>query len=340
VNAAWEPGFAWRHAYRPLIPFAVALLAVVGFGFARLSVTMPTSPTVVAATITLDQAVADRANRGIDWATFNQSTEAQRASARPQLQATVDQMFARTETALRSGAKLVSWQEGAGAVLEEDKPRTLDRALALARQYDPYLEISLGVLTRTPSWPFIRNQAILIDPTGTVVWTYDKTHPVFGVDSLTTIAGPGVVPVADTPFGRLSTVICNDVGYPELVRQAGQNHADILFAPTHDLIPYAEEDVAEARFRAIENGFSLVRPTTNGPSLITDPAGRIVASQDYFTTDSGIMLGRVPSHGVTTVYSRIGDVVAYLCALGLISLAGRAVLSQRQPSAVGRHQVA
>ncbi len=173
-----------------------------------------------------------------------------------------------------------------------------------------------------------------------MVWTYDKTYPVFGVESLTTIGGPGVVPVADTPLGRLSAVICNDVGYPELVRQAGQANADVLLVPTHDIVPYAEEDAAEVRLRAIENGVSLVRPTANGPSLIADPEGRILASQDYFANGNGVLLAQVPTRGVVTVYRRIGDSFAYGCILGLVFLTGWAFRSRSQPSLVAKHQPA
>jgi apolipoprotein N-acyltransferase len=149
-----------------------------------------------------------------------------------------------------------------------------------------------------------------------------------------------VVPVADTPYGRLSTVICNDMGYPALVRQAGQNGADILFAPTNDIRPYAAGDAAEATYRTIENGFSMVRATANGTSLITSYDGRVLASQAYFTSDSGIMLASIPTHGVTTIYSRIGDVFAYLCVLGLIFLAGWAFVRRGQPAAVAQGQPA
>jgi hypothetical protein len=44
------------------------------------------------------------------------------------LEATLDQMLARTETALRRGAKLVGWQEESALVLEEDKQGAIDRA--------------------------------------------------------------------------------------------------------------------------------------------------------------------------------------------------------------------
>jgi len=131
-----------------------------------------------------------------------------------------------------------------------------------------------------------------------------------------------------------------DVSYPELLQQAGRNHVDVLFAPTHDILPWAATDAAEARYRAIENGFVLVRATGNGPSLMVDPQGRIVAEQDYFTSQTGIMLASVPTHGVTTVYGRIGDVFAYMGVLGLLTLAARSLLGRGQPmTAVQRQPV-
>ncbi len=65
-------------------------------------------------------------------------------------------------------------------MLAEDKQGAVDRASALARPYDAYPEIWLGAFTRTRSLPYFRNEAILIDSTGKVVWTFEKTYPVFG----------------------------------------------------------------------------------------------------------------------------------------------------------------
>lgn len=75
-----------------------------------------------------------------------------------------------------------------------------------------------------------------------------------------------------------------------------------------------------ATYRVIENGFSLLRPAGAGLSTITDYQGRILATQNFFTNTDGIMMTTVPIHGVTTVYSRIGDLFAYLCTAGLVFL--------------------
>ena len=319
VNAVWEHGFRWRATRLPLAVFGSVLAAVFAFGFARLSLAAPTSPTVKAATITISPAVYNQANDGLAWATFNRATTAQRAAWRPRFTATVDQMLARTQTALSQGAKLVVWQEESALVLPEDRQNAISRAAALARSNGAYLQIWLGVFTRSQSLPYFLNQAILISPAGTVVWTYEKTYPVTGGESAVTVRGSGVLPVAGTPYGRLTTAICYDLEYPGLLRQAGQKGADILLAPNNE--PYsfqASYRGGEQVYRAIENGTSLIRPDGDGISLMTDYLGRVIASQNYSASNNGIMLASVPTRGVRTIYSHIGDAFAYLCTIGLV----------------------
>jgi apolipoprotein N-acyltransferase len=137
------------------------------------------------------------------------------------------------------------------------------------------------------------------------------------------------LPIVDSSDGRLSTAICNDLHFPPLIRQAGANQADILIAPYSDVIPFGQSDSVTAIFRGIENGFSLLRPAGHGTSMIVDYEGRILASQNYFTNTSGTMLTSIPIRGVRTIYSRIGDVFAYLCAAGLIFLTGWALIRKK-----------
>ena len=229
----------------------------------------------------------------------------------------------------------IGWQEAAGLVLAEDKPGVLDRASALARQYGANLEISLLVATRAEAWPYLRNQSILIDASGAVAWTYDKTHPVKGGEAFVVVPGPGQLPLAATSCGRLSTALCNDMHFPALIRQAGRRGADILIAPYGENPPF--ESRAVAITRALENGVALVRPTGRGVSLMTDAKGRVLGSQDYFANSHGIMISTIPTHGLRTIYSRMGDVFAYLCAGALVYFIGRAVLFRLRPEREGRH---
>jgi apolipoprotein N-acyltransferase len=130
------------------------------------------------------------------------TTDDQRAAVRPQIQATADQMLERSETALRAGAKIVGWQEEAAFVLEEDRQQVLDQASALAKRYAAYIQVSLGVFTRTQAMPYLLDQSILLDSVGKIVWTYNKTYPVVPTESYVTPYGPGRLPFVDTPYGR------------------------------------------------------------------------------------------------------------------------------------------
>jgi apolipoprotein N-acyltransferase len=72
-----------------------------------------------------------------------------------------------------------------------------------------------------------------------------------------------------------------------------------------------------ARFRGIEQGFNMVRHASSGLSLAADYQGRILSSMDHYTTTDRALISYVPTRGVHTVYSRIGDAFAWLCAVGL-----------------------
>jgi len=341
VNALWEHNFQWRPTLGPLTVFAAVLIGIFAFGFVRLDAFAPTGQTVTAATITIDESVLNNAIDNLNYVTFNQSTDQQRAAIRPKFEATVNQMLARTQTAMQRGAKIVSWQEDSAQVLAEDKQSVIDQASALAKQYNAYLQISLEVFTRTNSQQYLLDQSILISNTGTFLFTYNKTYPVFLSESIVTPYGPGVLPVVATSYGNLSTYICNDSQYPALVRQAGLGSADILLAPTHELYSFwASADAAQATYRSIEDGFSLVRPTGDGLTLMTDYAGRILGSQNYSASGDGIMIANVPTQGVATVYDKVGDLFAYLCVLGLVGLAGWAFAHRREAATVKRLQTA
>ena len=77
-----------------------------------------------------------------------------------------------------------------------------------------------------------------------------------------------------------------------------------------------------AIFRAIENGVSVVRQTDNGPSVVADPYGRVLAWMDHFTASERVMVAQVPTKGVFTVYSIVGDLFGWLAVVGFAVIAG------------------
>jgi apolipoprotein N-acyltransferase len=123
--------------------------------------------------------------------------------------------------------------------------------------------------------------------------------------------------------------------WPGLIRQAGKADVDIMLAPSNDWKPIRKLHSRMASFRAIENGFSLLRATGNGLSAGFDYQGRMLAASDSFENDQNLMIADLPKKGVTTIYARIGDVFATLVSLALIALLGLAFRNRsRAPSTI------
>ena len=118
--------------------------------------------------------------------------------------------------------------------------------------------------------------------------------------------------------------------YPGTMRQAGQAGADLMLVPSDDWQAIDPYHTQVATFRAIENGFSLVREASKGLSMAVDYEGRVLSASDYFTTDNQIMVAYVPMHGVRTIYATIGDLFAWLCIIGLLALTGLAIVQSRK----------
>ena len=71
-----------------------------------------------------------------------------------------------------------------------------------------------------------------------------------------------------------------------------------------------------ALLRAVEQGFSLVRPANHGLNVVTDYQGRVLGRLDHYATSDRRLSAAVPERGVTTVYQRTGDALPWF-SLGL-----------------------
>jgi apolipoprotein N-acyltransferase len=80
-----------------------------------------------------------------------------------------------------------------------------------------------------------------------------------------------------------------------------------------------------ASFRAIEQGVNLVRQTSNGLSAAYDYQGRRLSAVDHYRTSDYDMVSEVPTRGVRTIYSKLGDWFAWVCLAALLDLAVRAI---------------
>ncbi|MGW9042867.1 nitrilase-related carbon-nitrogen hydrolase [Streptomyces lydicus] len=322
VNRIWE-----RPSWRGGLVYGAVLLAVVLAGGARLAFSPAPGATVRIAGVSPGRAVTDELRTTLGRITGGSAgiAAAPASTVRPAMTAVENDLLAATRREAAAGAKIVVWPEEAVQTQESHASDALAAAQEQARKSGIYLEIGLRVYSTTAP-AYGRDEAILIDPHGKVLWTYQKAHPIPGSEKFT--PGDGRVPVAGTPYGRIADVICYDADFPAMMR----TRADIMLVPSHDWKEYGGAHTMKASLRAIEGGYSLVRQDAEGVSTAYDNKGRVLATTDYFTTGQQTMVAYVPTHGATTIYDRIGDLFAWLCLAGVAALTLTALTRPWRPA--------
>jgi len=325
VNWAWEQQFEWKKVWRGVVTYAGILAVLLLAGGASL-ISKPASDTIRMAAIPATE-IFEMSQDTRDSAERFQSgeiTETELESIRTEFNANIDDLLERSEREASAGARIIFWSEGAGYVLEQDETALIERGGMLASQEGIYLGMALATLTSGQR--LVENKIVLIEPSGEVAWQYFKARPVPGEPS---VRGDGEILTLDTPYGKIATVICFDMDFPNLIRQAGEAGVDVMFNPSNDWKEVAYRRMQMATFRAIENGFSMVRPTSHGFSAAADYQGRVLGLTDYFTSEDPVMVAQIPTKGVTTIYSRIGDLFAWLCMAGLVAAIGWVVVRRK-----------
>jgi apolipoprotein N-acyltransferase len=331
VNQLWERGWSGSGGKAPAVLFVATLAAALLFGGTRLAFAAPAAETVRVAALAPDRQLSDLAYAAPE---LDPGGPAERAAVRDEyFRPVLEELFERSEREAVAGAKIIAWSEAAVRTLQEDQAAVVARAADLARQHRVYLQVSMIVQLADADGsagdPVNENHAVLLDPSGAVVWDYLKSRPVPGDGHE---PGPGVVPTVDTPYGRLATVICQDDFFPDLIRQAGRAGVDILLVPSSDWKSVSAWHAEQAPFRAVENGAALVRPTRQGISLATDAQGRLLGHKaDYYVASDQTLVVSVPTQGTDTWYARMGDTVAWASVVGLLVLTGTAWTARRRP---------
>jgi apolipoprotein N-acyltransferase len=316
----WEERFSWPELRAGLTAFSAVVVAVMLFGGARLTLFAPQSSTVRVASLTQPDIdlfpSPELANRAFTGTATAEDIEAIRERAAK----INDDLLRRTEREARAGARIVFWGEVNAFVFKEDEPSLLVRAAEVARQNEAYVGVGAGTWDQENSTP-LENKLVLFDPRGKLVWENWKAIPVPGSEAAVSALDDGRIKSAETPYGNLAGVVCFDMDFPVLLKQAGRLNTDLMLVPSNDWEAIDPWHSHMARYRAIEQGFNMVRHASNGLSLAADYQGRVLATMDHFTTVDRVLISQVPTRGVRTVYSRIGDSFAWMCAIGLVACA-------------------
>jgi apolipoprotein N-acyltransferase len=235
-----------------------------------------------------------------------------------------------TRQALDGGAEFLLWPESSTPFyFEEDPQGAIVRQLV--RQSGKPLLLGSDEIESGPTLRYY-NSAFMLDEGGATAAVYRKIHLVpFGeyvpfqrllffvaplVEAVSSFSAGQVVTLLPVNGHMVTTAVCYEVTYPDLIREGVVRGSELLTTITNDSW-YGQSSAAYQHFemaamRAIEEGRYLVRSANTGISGIVDPYGRVLARTKLFETVA--VVGEARFVQQKTVYAKIGDSVAYAAA--------------------------
>ena len=214
-------------------------------------------------------------------------------------------------------ADFISYAERAFAFNEEDKDEFINKAINYVKFFKINTLISLDIRYKRNEVRSKQNMNIFIDDKGIILYQYTK-HNLIPFVEFDYFPSKEPLQAIHTKLGELSTVICYDINYPLFINSLSRNHLDMLIVPSWDYPGVAEFQSKEARYKAIEGGFNLIKNTANGVVIASDYKGRILSyfsgenCQDYF------IVSELYKHGVKTLYSYIGRFFNFIYLISFI----------------------
>lgn len=162
------------------------------------------------------------------------------------------------------------------------------RIIALARSLDVY--IAYGFAERFPGTSGssgVADSANLVGPEG-VLMTYRKRHLVRETGEDRVFVPGAELPTVEAGGFRVSLVICWDLGFPEVVREAALDGTELVLAPAGWRELYARQYQLSCAARALDNGVYLASANQVGeypearfgtPGCVYGPDGHLVSGR-------------------------------------------------------------
>lgn len=118
---------------------------------------------------------------------------------------------------------------------------------------------------------------------------------------------------------------------PAYIARGMPESTDILAVPTWDWDAIRTYHTKWVKYRAVENGVSLVRSTYNGLSTATDAYGRVLMYSDPANVGyERVVFAEIPKRKAFALYGKTNGIIDFVYPAGLIALFAAGIIGKRR----------
>ncbi|MBN1799734.1 MAG: carbon-nitrogen hydrolase family protein [Spirochaetales bacterium] len=323
INYLWQENWNIKNLGYSGLVYAAIMAAMLLYGGVALAFPEKADKSVPIAGITTNIYLEERViDSGLSFFEVSKLSPADYAKVMSSPQSHVDDIRHKTRQAVKHGAKIIIWQETSLMLESSVADALLLEMKNLADKEDVYILVAYERLfnDKEKKDKPMQNTGVLFTPEGKKAWEYTKAFPIPGFEDYMVNAGPQDIPYLDTPYGRLGQVICFDSAFPHYIRQAAEKNIDLLLIPAWDTVAHTPRVSFTSAYRAVENGFTMIRIAGDGHSAVIDPYYRQWAGQNTFDQGARNFYANVPVLSTNTFYAAFGFIFPYAVVLLLLSL--------------------
>jgi apolipoprotein N-acyltransferase len=223
---------------------------------------------------------------------------------------------------------LIAWDESPVGYLEDED--TIESIRQFARDIGAYLVVD--VFASQPSSPSL-NVALIFAPDGIVLAQNAKRIIPMIVEENSPGDRSRAPETAATPWGTMTTLICYETFFPDLVRRIARHDIDFFVVPAKppiDTPRFTAIHLSQTIFRAAENHTAIAFSYSSGISALIDSYGRLIVHSPLpsilgHTEVATAIIGPLSVEQGGSFYTRTGDAFAWGLSVLSVSLvlAGR-----------------
>lgn len=239
----------------------------------------------------------------------------------PEYDESIASFDAAAKTAGESGVELMVFAEEAFTIQGSDENKFVDHARDAAVQYDMAILLTMNHKNADENGKG-ENKLLYIDRDGVIRSEYLKYKLIPILEMSDNNPGDGQIPTIETTIDgktvSLAFMICYDSDFSGYVASM-RGTADCLIIPSWDWEPIEYLHNNTTGLRAIENGFTLFKPTYDGCTVVVDRYGDVSYTAD--TDDTGfetVCFVDLPINSAPTVYSVIAPYLNAIYPVGAL----------------------